>query len=103
MDTPGRHTEIEMEDIDNLSQEADPLCKKAWRINSLDKKYTTSIHKCLKLQKLLQDYNLYEDLWDILSSQHVDLEMIKNDLKPQELNTFYKAFGLNSNQSLKFH
>ena len=105
---PGNQIELQSEDVNcnkansQISQDGkDHQHKDLMK----DETETTEINKKVyhELEQYLRENGLYDDLYDILSSQHVDLEMITNDLNVSELDQFCNAFGLDKNQKSKFY
>eukprot|EP01084_Bolivina_argentea_P139664 245686_1 len=49
-----------------------------------------------KLLLILQKNNLYNDLYDVLVSNKIDLDMLKNDIEEEELTDNINEFGIHS-------
>eukprot|EP01084_Bolivina_argentea_P254216 427348_1 len=54
------------------------------------------------LAKLLTKYGWYDDLYDVLSTNDIDLEILENDTTFEEVEQFCKEFGLSLAQKYKF-
>eukprot|EP01084_Bolivina_argentea_P022423 41672_1 len=55
-----------------------------------------------KLVNILRTNNLYDDLYELLYKNNIDLDTIKNDIKKNELDEFCKTYNIQYKQKIKF-